>query len=78
MLANWCSNMRSLENQPDKPVAAIGSRTQNSVSSAQRAHRMLLNSVMTKHGFLPYPQEWWHFTLADEAYPEQYFDFPIP
>lgn len=48
------------------------------VSTPQRAHRMLLNAVMTRHGFLPYPQEWWHFTLADEPYPERYFDFPIP
>ncbi|MBR3234223.1 MAG: hypothetical protein IKG11_01255 [Atopobiaceae bacterium] len=21
--------------------------------------------------------EWWHFTLADEPYPDTYFDFPV-
>ena len=25
----------------------------------------------------PYPEEWWHYTLADEPYPETYFDFPV-
>ncbi|MCO7225635.1 M15 family metallopeptidase [Pleionea sp. CnH1-48] len=43
----------------------------------QRANRMLLQTVMVKHGFLPYPKEWWHFTLSNEPYPETYFDFAI-
>lgn len=25
------------------------------------AHRALLEAVMTCHGFIPYPSEWWHF-----------------
>jgi D-alanyl-D-alanine dipeptidase len=32
---------------------------------------------MQLHGFKPYPYEWWHFTLADEPYPDTYFDFPV-
>ena len=28
-------------------------------------------------GFLPIDSEWWHFTLANEPYPDTYFDFPI-
>ena len=32
---------------------------------------------MQAHGFEPYPEEWWHYTLADEPYPETYFDFPV-
>lgn len=47
------------------------------LSASQRANRMLLQTVMIKYGFSPYPQEWWHFTFKDEPYPEQYFDFPI-
>lgn len=43
----------------------------------QRAHRMLLQNVMKKHGFKPYAREWWHFTLANEPFPDTYFDFPI-
>ena len=22
-------------------------------------------------------EEWWHFTLANEPYPDTYFDFPV-
>jgi D-alanyl-D-alanine dipeptidase len=42
-----------------------------------RAHRMLLQMVMEKYGFKPYPQEWWHFTLKGEPWPDTYFNFPV-
>ncbi len=48
-----------------------------SMSPTQRAHRLLLQTLMKKHGFNPYPQEWWHFTLKDEPFPDAYFDFPV-
>jgi zinc D-Ala-D-Ala dipeptidase len=47
------------------------------VSAAQRAHRMLLSTLMQQHGFEPYAEEWWHFTLKDEPFPETYFNFPV-
>jgi D-alanyl-D-alanine dipeptidase len=47
------------------------------VSNAQRANRMLLQDVMHRAGFVPVDQEWWHFTLKDEPYPDTYFDFPV-
>lgn len=47
------------------------------VGGQQRANRLLLQALMTKHGFTPYPKEWWHFTLSKEPFPETYFDFPI-
>jgi D-alanyl-D-alanine dipeptidase len=47
------------------------------VTPVQRAHRMLLRALMEKHGFTPLEQEWWHFTLRDEPFPDTYFDFPI-
>ncbi len=47
------------------------------MTPVQRANRMLLQSVMKKHGFRPYAKEWWHFTLEHEPFPETYFDFPI-
>ncbi len=47
------------------------------VTPAQRANRMLLQNLMTKHGFVPLKEEWWHFTLKDEPFPERYFDFPV-
>jgi D-alanyl-D-alanine dipeptidase len=42
-----------------------------------RANRNLLNTVMTRHGFRALPQEWWHFTLENEPFPDTYFDFPV-
>ena len=42
-----------------------------------RAARLALREAMTRRGFRPYEQEWWHFTLADEPYPDSYFDFPV-
>lgn len=47
------------------------------IGAPERAHRMLLLLVMEKHGFKPYPREWWHFTLKDEPYPDTYFNFPV-
>lgn len=46
-------------------------------SAQQRANRLLLRSVMQKHGFKPYAQEWWHFTYGNEPYPETYFNFVV-
>ena len=46
------------------------------VTAQQRANRALLHNAMIAHGFNHYPQEWWHFTLSDEPYPDSYFDFP--
>lgn len=51
--------------------------TSPAVPPSARAHRMLLQVLMKKHGFEPYPQEWWHFTLKNEPFPDTYFDFPI-
>lgn len=42
-----------------------------------KSNRLLLRNVMMKHQFEPYDKEWWHFTLKDELYPDDYFSFPI-
>ena len=47
------------------------------VTLQQRANRMLLRSVMNKQGFVGVDEEWWHFTLRDEPYPDTYFGFPV-
>ena len=47
------------------------------VNGQQRANRLLLRTLMAKRGFLPLKEEWWHFTLRDEPFPDTYFDFPI-
>jgi D-alanyl-D-alanine dipeptidase len=38
---------------------------------------MLLRKIMLKNNFKPYENEWWHFTLNGEPYPETYFNFPV-
>ncbi len=48
-----------------------------SMTESQRAHRMLLQGLMNKHGFNKYDQEWWHFTLRNEPFADEYFDFPV-
>lgn len=40
-------------------------------------NRMVLRSLMMKHGFQPYEKEWWHFTLSHEPYPNTYFNFMV-
>jgi len=47
------------------------------VSAAARANRLTLRDVMLRHGFEPLREEWWHFTLGSEPYPDRYFDFPV-
>ncbi len=48
-----------------------------SITKNQHSLRMLLKRRMEKHGWKSYAQEWWHFTLDNEPYPNTYFDFPI-
>jgi D-alanyl-D-alanine dipeptidase len=47
------------------------------LSEAARANRARLRRAMERHGFRPYPNEWWHFTLAGEPWPDRYFDRPV-
>ena len=49
----------------------------NSVSLEARRNRLLLRSVLHKHGFDNYSAEWWHFTLRNEPFPETYFSHPV-
>jgi len=47
------------------------------ITKTQMKNRMLLRTIMIKNGFIPYDNEWWHFTLKDEPYPTTYFNFTI-
>ncbi len=42
-----------------------------------RRNRQLLVRAMDDAGFENYANEWWHFTLRDERYPDRHFDFPV-
>lgn len=35
------------------------------------------SEAMVAGGFNSYIYEWWHFTLANEPFPNTYFNFPI-
>lgn len=43
----------------------------------QKKNRRILLETMSKNGFRPYKNEWWHFTLRNEPFPKTYFNFPI-
>lgn len=47
------------------------------VSEAAARNRSHLCSVMESCGFSRYDNEWWHYSLIAEPYPDTYFDFPI-
>ena len=47
------------------------------ITEEQYNNRMILREAMMNHGFKPLDEEWWHFTLEDEPYPDTYFTFPV-
>ena len=47
------------------------------VTDAQHENRMFLQRAMVRNGFKPIDCEWWHFSLAEEPYPDTYFEFPV-
>ena len=47
------------------------------LSQEQFNNRMILRSLMLRHGFQPIDSEWWHFTLKNEPFPDTYFTFPV-
>ena len=64
---DYCGNPETLEFVPQE----------GGLTSVQFYNRLVLRTAMLRHGFLPIDSEWWHFTLANEPFPDTYFDFPI-
>lgn len=56
------------------PASHHGARD---ITPTEARNRRSLRSIMEACGFRPYENEWWHYTLVDEPYPDTYFDFPI-
>lgn len=55
------------------PRAAVNYR---GGSAEERRHRDLLQRVMIRHGFMSYPDEWWHFDFKGwENYPPMSIGF---
>lgn len=47
------------------------------ITEEQAANREILKNAMTSAGFVFFSGEWWHYLLANEPYPDTYFDFPV-
>ena len=47
------------------------------LTKEQLKNREILHNAMLKHGFNGLAEEWWHFTLKDEPYPNTFFTFPV-
>lgn len=55
----------------------ISSHNSPSITAEQLANRNLLRLLMRNAGFRAYSKEWWHYTLNNEPFPDQYFNFEI-
>lgn len=49
----------------------------NEIGLVPYHNRQLLKDLMLKYGFIPLHEEWWHFTLKNEPYPNTYFYFTV-
>ena len=47
------------------------------ITAEQFHNRMILREAMLRHGFKAIGEEWWHFTLKNEPFPDTYFTFPV-
>lgn len=47
------------------------------ITEEQYNNRMILREAMLNNGFKPLVEEWWHFTLEGEPFPDTYFQFPV-
>lgn len=54
------------------------SHTDNHTLSPDVQHnRNWLRALLQRQGFRNLPEEWWHYTLQPEPYPERYFNFSV-
>ena len=68
------------ESHPDyggNPETLEYTGPESTITSEQFYNRMILRSAMMRHGFKPLDNEWWHFTLKNEPFPNTYFTFPV-
>ena len=70
---DFCGNPETGEYTGDNSKSPAG----RSITPEQFHNRMILRAAMMRHGFKPFPTEWWHFTLKDEPFPDTYFTFPV-
>ncbi|MBQ3722983.1 MAG: phosphatase PAP2 family protein [Bacteroidales bacterium] len=70
-----------IESHPDycgDPVTGVFKPARKGgLTERQFLNRLILRQAMMRHGFKPIDEEWWHFTLKDEPFPDTYFEFPV-
>ncbi len=47
------------------------------ITGQARANRQLLKGTLASAGFRNLAEEWWHYTLNGEPFPDTFFDFPV-
>ena len=62
---------------PPSHTMYLGAYPGGNVNKTHQKNRLLLKRVMEKHGFTNYANEWWHYTLNNQPYPNTYFDFVV-
>ena len=72
---NWCGNPETGEYTGE--FAGDTPAKDGKINATQFRNRMILRKAMMRHGFKPLPEEWWHFTLVNEPWPDTYFDHPV-
>ena len=72
---DWCGNPETGEYTGE--FTGNTPPTDGKINAAQFRNRMILRQAMMRHGFRPLAEEWWHFTLENEPYPNTYFDHPV-
>ncbi len=72
---DWCGDLETGKYPGPFPGAARPSG--GKINAIQFENRMILRKAMMRRGFKPLAEEWWHFTLANEPYPNTYFDHPV-
>ena len=67
------ADLLELVNRQDK----IANTANPNISNEAKKNRLLLKSVMEKYGFQNLWKEWWHYTLIDEPFRDEYFNFIV-
>ena len=70
---DFCGKPETCEYTGDGSMSPAG----RTITEEQFFNRMILREAMMRHGFKPLDEEWWHFTLKDEPFPDTYFTFPV-
>ena len=55
----------------------VSRRDAKGLSEEAERNREVLKKIMTESGFGIIEEEWWHFTLKREPYPDTVFDFEV-